>query len=314
MKKDIYAILAKHFSGEATPEEEILAEQFRDTHTHEYSQLEKIWVSKGEINIHDFDTGKAWKKIIQIQKTKPAKVIPLYRRLMRVAAVAAILIVGSFLAFNYFYRAGDNLEILVENTMNEGKIIALSDGTKVWLNRNSVLHYPKKFSDKEREVKLEGEAFFDVKRDESKAFIIETHNAFTKVLGTSFNIRTTESLTDVTVATGKVEVRNQRSEKIVLVAGETGKVNNDRIEKTEEYTPNTIAWKTGEFTFVNTSMSEALEDLNTYYNNQFSVENISSNCELSVHFKQANIEDVVETIELICGTKFYKEEGKFILK
>ena len=243
-----------------------------------------------------------------------AKVVPMYRRLMRVAAAAAILIIGSFLAYQYLSPTENSAEMLVEKTVNEGKSIALSDGSKVWLNRNSTLHYPKKFGSETRTVTFEGEAFFDIERNENKAFIIETNNAFTKVLGTSFNILASENQTDVTVATGKVEVSNRTAKKVVLVAGEAGQVEGGDVEKLLDVNPNTMAWKTGEFTFEDTPLLQALKDLNTYYINQFLVENIENNCELNVNFKHAKIEDVVETIELMCEVNFSKKENQYNLK
>ena len=313
MQKDIYNILPKHFAEETTSEEEALVAKFKEKNAFEYRQLRKLWTSKQQIQVHDFDTSTALEKVKK-KMTPVAKVVPMYRRLTQVAAAAAILIVGSFLAYQYFSPMENNLEMLVEKTVDEGKVITLSDGSKVWLNRNAVLRYPEKFGTKKRTVKLDGEAFFDIKRDESKPFIIETDNAFTEVLGTSFNILASENQTNVTVVTGKVEVSNRTAEKVVLVAGEVGQVEGKNVERLSNFNPNTTAWKTGEFTFENTPVLQALKDLNTYYFNQFSVENTESNCELNVNFKQAKIQDIIETIELMCGTKFSKKENQFNLE
>ncbi|MBW8244243.1 FecR domain-containing protein [Muricauda oceani] len=83
--------------------------------------------------------------------------------------------------------------------------IDLPDGSRVMLNGNSKLQYHQK-SDGVRSVVLEGEAFFDVARDEQAPFVIQTNDVRTKVLGTSFNIRSTDSIIDISVATGLVQV------------------------------------------------------------------------------------------------------------
>ena len=65
----------------------------------------------------------------------------------------------------------------------------LSDGTKIWLNSQSKLIYPTQFSDKERNVRLEGEAFFDVAHKEHLPFVVHSPLLAIKVLGTKFNVK-----------------------------------------------------------------------------------------------------------------------------
>lgn len=86
--------------------------------------------------------------------------------------------------------------------------IGLPDGSQVILNSGARLKYKHK-SNGVRFVSLEGEAFFDVERDEHAPFVIETNDLQTRVLGTSFNIKSTDSLIDVSVVTGLVEVTSK---------------------------------------------------------------------------------------------------------
>ncbi len=310
MQNDIYNILPKHFAGQTTPEEEKHVDQFKTENNFEYQQLKKLWISRKTIRVYDFDKSRAWKIIKEVQKRQNTKTIPMDKRWMRVAVVAAILIVGSLMAYQYLPSRSKS-EILIVSSSSESQMITLADGSNVWLNRNSTLHFPKVFKGEKRAVQLEGEAFFDIQKNDRKEFIIETANAFTKVLGTSFNIIATETQTDVMVETGKVEVSNHTAQKIVLTAGEAGQVGSNKVEKLKQLAPNAMAWRTGEFTFKDTPLSQAVKDLNTYYVNQFMVENLESGCELNVNFKRAKIEDIIETIELLCGVEFSKKGNRF---
>lgn len=98
--------------------------------------------------------------------------------------------------------------------------VQLPDGTKVWLNADSKIYYDESFKDDLREVQLEGEAFFDVRKDSSRPFIIHTSAVDIKVLGTKFNVRSygDESATETSLISGKVEIsiKNSPEKKIIL--------------------------------------------------------------------------------------------------
>jgi ferric-dicitrate binding protein FerR (iron transport regulator) len=97
----------------------------------------------------------------------------------------------------------------------------LSDGTIVWLKGNSRLAFPAKFGDNKREVTLEGEALFEVAKDEEHPFRIYCGTLTTTVLGTSFNIRDTGEEIAVSVLTGKVSVASQKTEQRIIYSNES---------------------------------------------------------------------------------------------
>src|SRR5690606_25053603 len=82
--------------------------------------------------------------------------------------------------------------------------VRLSDGTMIWLNRETTIRFPETFPDNERRVYLSGEAFFQVEKEADRPFVIEGQNTVTRVLGTSFNLRTSGHSASVEVVTGKV--------------------------------------------------------------------------------------------------------------
>lgn len=136
----------------------------------------------------------------------------------RVAAVlliviSSILIYDTQLKQDTTQTASSNYVDYVNDDII-AKLIKLDDGSMVVLSPNSKLHYPKKFADTIREVKLEGEAFFEVQKNPKKPFVVYSDNIVTKVLGTSFTVSAFSGQEkSVVVNTGRVQVSNQDSEK-----------------------------------------------------------------------------------------------------
>lgn len=96
----------------------------------------------------------------------------------------------------------------------------LPDGTKVWLNKNTILQYPRNFEGGERHVYLNGEGFFDVKRNTAKPFIVQSHAMQVRVLGTTFNLKSGENgqRAVATLLKGEVEVKGNHGEGMIVLS------------------------------------------------------------------------------------------------
>ena len=143
------------------------------------------------------------------------KVVSLWRN---IAAAAAIVLLIAFAAF--YKNAILNIvspvkEIQLSSSAGQHRQMSLPDGTKVWLSPSTRISYPDKFGDKQRLVKLEGEAFFEVKHDAAHPFIIQSGSIKTVVLGTSFNVQAypDAGTAEVTVVSGKVAVASSAGNK-----------------------------------------------------------------------------------------------------
>ena len=113
---------------------------------------------------------------------------------------------------------------------SEGNVeeIVLPDGTKVWLNQSAVLKYPREFSDKERNVYLEGEAYFEVTKNRHKPFTVESDAMRVRVLGTTFNFKCDKRcrIAEATLIEGEIEVKGNKDEgQIVLAPGQRAELN-----------------------------------------------------------------------------------------
>lgn len=129
--------------------------------------------------------------------------------------------------------------------------LALSDGTKVWLNALSSLKFPEQFSDSTRVVELTGEAFFHVAKDKKHPFIVKINeNEQVKVLGTQFNVSSyKDEESKITLIEGSVQV-NSKNDRLLLAPGQQAKINNGNVllEKHAD-TEAATGWKNGEFVF-----------------------------------------------------------------
>lgn len=196
-----------------------------------YKNLKKTWDISAKLSINpiDVNTDNAWQNVLSKIETDE-KIIDIKTgkktNLKIVFGIAAMIVV-----IFTIYKVSFNSPIETVNLTAHNNIESetLEDGSKITLNENSILTYPNQFEDNERRVNLKGEAFFNIERDEKKPFIIDLpNNSYVKVLGTSFNIKANDedSITTVFVNTGKVEFGRGDS-KIILVAGETGIMNNN---------------------------------------------------------------------------------------
>ena len=311
---DIYNILLKHFLKEASEKEENEIAKFKKINNEEYSILSQLW-KRNDIKVTDFDSIKAWEQVQLKVDANKTKVIPIYTKLMRIAAVAAILIVGMFSIYYFSEKNTNHISKIIEITSNEkGKEILLADGSMVWLNKDAVLTYPEKFDKNTRNVELSGEAFFEIEKNPNKPFIINMSNATVEILGTSFNINTKEDETEIIVATGKVKVSGtDNSKSKIITVGYSAKVSNNNIEKYKTTRPNYLAWKTGKFSFKETPIIEVIKDLNSYYEYQIILNNNNEEieCLLTANFEQANQQDIIDVIKLTCDIEIIKENNNF---
>ncbi len=205
--------------------------------------------------------------------------------------IAAILVVSvAFTYALYFMNSNPNHPIVYSQTVKKetqaGQKLSfyLPDGSFVKLNSESSIEYPSEFTGSLREVKLAGEAFFEVIKDPQKPFRVETEDIITEVLGTSFNVNTYPESSKIQVALveGKVKVipahTNNDHKAIILLPGETlsyskldGNFNFENIDQAE-----LLCWKDGELNFDRISFMETINEMERWYGIKFSIDEKAS--------------------------------------
>lgn len=149
--------------------------------------------------------------------------------------------------------------------------LILSDGTKVWLNADSRIKYPVSFGREKREVSLHGEGYFEVSRDTTRPFIVSTDKMDVKVLGTVFDVNTyeDEGRSYVVLVEGLVEVSMEKGESRIITPGDMAEMNvydvQAGIQVSKCDVGHYIAWKEGNFSFRNASLTEILKRVSRYY-------------------------------------------------
>ncbi|SMD38025.1 FecR family protein [Reichenbachiella faecimaris] len=296
--------LVKYFSGNLTSEEKQKIEEWRcesDTNASEFLEFHRAWKFSAELEI---DAKGALNTIMSRIEDHEGVVksanfsIGTY---FKYAAVAILAIGVLFFGREAFVKAPQQLAV---ESLNNLEIIALPDGSVVTLSENSSLSYSEKFVGDTRSVTLKGKAFFDVKRDESKPFIVNTDQSKIEVLGTSFlvNTESENALTEVMVKTGRVAVSKKESrpsEKIELIAGEVGRLVEHAgvFEKSTIENYNYLAWKTKLIEFNNEELSSVLETLREVYSVKIVVSNEKIyDCHMSAKFDNQPVESVLEIL------------------
>lgn len=228
----------------------------------------------------------------------------------RVAAAVCLFFVFKFFLVQQTEQPTIKDDALVwlerKTSWGEKLNLILADGTEIKLNSGSTIKFPKNFSADERRIILTGEAFFDVARNESKPFIIESENVVTKVLGTSFNIQAYEDqeAVAVSVLTGRVEVA-AGTNKVFLSPKEQGiyKRGTENVLKGRVDIEKILFWKDGIIHFEDSSFEEVERVLERWYGVDISFDSKKlRQCHLTATYKN-------ESLETILGSIIYTKKG-----
>ncbi len=311
MDNKIKNIYLKSLIEKATQSELDLLNAYCNKHPDAFEQL-KSYAKKEIASIKDYDARPS------LEKAKSRIHLKVSRNVFSLKNIAAILLfcVGTSMWYYYFSsnEHSGNWQQYAANEKVGYKKIVLKDGSKVTLENGSSLSVSTSFGiNNKREVKLNGQAYFEVARDSLRPFTIEGNRSRITVLGTSFNVVATQDNNIVKVNSGKVEVQNIKSKnKIILVKHEgvmdDGLLMNKFILENDNYQ----SWFSGKFIFKNTELKTVVTELNSYYRNSIILpDNYNSTCKLTADLENNSIEEVIEVINLSCGINFKKVGNKY---
>ena len=246
---------------------------------------------------------------------------PMYRFAAAILIAAVLLVSG----YEVFYNPSATEVMLELTTANKVlNTFTLPDGTLVTLNSDTKVFYPKKFGRKTREISIEGEAFFEVKPNKNKPFIIHAGKAQIKVVGTSFSVSAypETKLVEVIVQTGKVQVMNKmaetlQTEELILTPGDKGTLvyESKTLQKTTNQDPNFLAWKTHNLIFKATSLREVIENLEKVYKVNISLADPKLNeLLLTAQFNNYPLDFILKVIETTFKIEAQEIDGQYFLK
>ncbi|HEX7367217.1 MAG TPA: FecR domain-containing protein [Pelobium sp.] len=194
------------------------------------------------------------------------------------------------------------------NPFAQRSIIVLGDGTKVTLNANSTISFPKEFAKDKRVVNLNGEAFFEVTKNKHRPFLVKTGSLTTKVLGTKFNVNThlQNSAIQIALLEGKVSLStDDKAGEILLKPLETVvfEAQEGRFSKSAFSSRELTAWKDGMLIFKNASFDDVAKKIYNFYGINLINNNKSNKWSYTGEFYNR---DYLTVIKSICYTKHLK--------
>lgn len=210
--------------------------------------------------------------------------LPLFQRFLRVAAIVVFILSTSISAY-YFYINSNTISsnLAITETIvplgSQTKMI-LPDSSVVWLNSGTILKYDNEYGKKNRELTLVGEAYFEVRKDKSRPFVVTANNLKIKVLGTIFNVRSyiEDPTIEVNLLEGKVDVylRNStKTAKRTLLPNEK-MVYNKKSSLMQTFKTNaskSAQWTIDKLCFVDAPIEKIMKDLERKFDVQIIIEN-----------------------------------------
>lgn len=200
-------------------------------------------------------------------------------------------------------------------------MVMLEDSTKVWLNAESQLIYPESFDEKERRVKIKGEAYFQVAKDSTRPFYVESSGITIRVYGTEFNINAYSEEKEVytTLVSGSISLQqaNENHSELILTPGHQAIYNKDnKITSVKSVNTEAItSWHNGRFVFEEQTLEQIMKTLARWYNfeYEFDNENIRNTIFKGSAPRYANLSEVLSILEKSGGLKFRAKNDKIII-
>jgi transmembrane sensor len=311
-------MLAKELAGETDEEEKKEISvwlEASESHSVLFTELGKYWNKVNSIKeMNQFDVNNGWEKLHSRivassgisepgkKEEKHGRIVWFSMPVLKIAAAIALIVmigIGSYVAISGIQKRS---QITVISSANDDRTrVTLPDGTLVFLNANTRISYSKRFNSGLREVRLAGEAYFDVTHNPEKPFLVYARKAGIKVLGTSFNVQAIKSSgkVEVFVESGKVQLfeTENTNNTITIEPGFIGTIENETVEKQKNNDENYLAWKTRKLTFSNTDMAKVAKGIQDVFKVKVVFDNPAMvNCRIESHFENETLENVLDAV------------------
>lgn len=312
-KTDINELLAKHFANErltASQQEEL--NEWISAHRDEYRRLQKlIGASVGKPKGISFDAERAWQKVEAQLEERSQKVIPFRRKMLFWTSMAASLLIVLAVSMFYFSSASDEEMVRYANVGRTEQHCLLPDSSEVILYPEAVVTY--QHTDKGRLARLEGKAFFQVKRKiHGVPFKVETNLLKVEVLGTSFLVDAAgKEQAAVFVKSGKVRVKTDESG-AVLEANEKAEWKDGRLEVGIIEDPQALFGEAPVvLVFSATPLPDVVRDIENKTGVRIELEAGLEKNLITTRIESESAQDMVEELAFLCGCKYKTlTEGK----
>lgn len=313
----IEELLPRYCSGEATIEECRMVEEWIGQSDENYRIVKQMYTIDQVMRTVQMESKVDMEKALASVSRKMSKAPSHVTWFTWVQRAAAILFIPLLIAFaiQNFTPSPTEVAQMIEVKTNPGMTttVDLPDGTKVYLNSESSLTYPSFFSKDKRDVKLTGEAFFEVQKDPEHRFIVSgPHHTQIEVLGTSFNVEAFErdSFISTTLVEGKVRFAYQKNQQPATVDMKPGQklmydTTSSQVKLIQTSGETETAWKDGKIIFQATPLPEALRMLEKRFNVTFVLSNNRLRGEaFNGSFTNQRLERILEIFKISSNIKW----------
>lgn len=323
---EISYLIIKQLEGDITePEKQLLESWKKESEENQRLYDEFVFSHQAMHTLHQMEQFNSFDALQKVNSRIKQSASQLWWQVLQ--RVAAILLLPLLLYTTYismkYVQSTSTTEQMAMHTVKAGigtvSELYLPDGTKVWLNAGSSLSFPVSFTGQTRNVKLNGEAYFEVARNEEMPFILTSGKLHVQVLGTAFNVNNYNDVTEVVLTHGKVKlssnIHSHSTDLGTLTPGYRAVYkNNDSkalIEKTdvEKYT----AWIKGQMIFRDDAMSEIIRRLSRWYNVEFVIADAEINEYVyTATFTNESLAQVLYLLKISAPIDFKLEERKVL--
>ncbi len=287
-----------YFIGEPSAQEKTALESWKRDAESNLLELKNMMSNQNELdllqNYQEVDRSKAWDKIQSRTDMPVERSLPLNIR--SIAAIFIFLIAG---IWGIFYLLNDKTTTIEYAGINT-PLLKYGDGSIIDIDQTSTLQ-EKGF----REFSLKGRAYFDVARDEKKPFIVHLIHGKLEVLGTEFNIQTTNQKTEIWVAEGKVKVTYNNKE-YLLQMNDKIVIDDNQVTESKNTIPNPDSWRNKMLKFENNSLKQVMQSISAYYDVTllWPASLKEDQCKINTTFQNESLNNVLKELEIISGLKF----------
>ncbi len=311
----IESLIVRSLEGDLSPAEQEELQSWLeedDANRRYYGELQRTWdlTATADADIApDIEANWASFNNKLQASSQPTGIVRSFRWYALRAAAAVLLLGGAATAW---YMLNAPRQITIQTAANETNIIALPDGTKAFINKNSSLRYASNFNKGERTIHLEGEAYFDVVKDDAHPFVVYTSRTRTQVLGTTFDVKAyAVQPVEVFVLSGKVAVSDQEkdSKEVVLTEGRKVTLGKDQ-QLAEDAISNHdfIAWKDNIMVFNDEPIRNVIRKAEALYGVKIVADESVANYNLKTRITPDEpLEQVLDVIAASANASWEKE-------
>ena len=305
--------LAAYLEGRLDPETAAAVEAWHDASPEHRKRLEEIYyvlfVGDRISAVAGIDVERSLRRVKRrMAAGRRSRIRRLVFRTASAAAAVVLLLTGGMTAVSVSKRLSQ--PTIVSTQMGERSQVVLPDGSKVWLNSCSRVEYSAPLLSRERRVKMEGEAYFEVTHNPRRPFVVEFEGGEIQVLGTSFNVKAyrDDDIVAVTLDEGRVVLDDRRGGRFELSPSEQllydRRSGEERIVRGADAMRYSI-WKDDVISFRDTPLAEVLETLSRWYDVRFETDG-QPDRPISYTFATDNtlLDNVLREMELISPVRF----------